>query len=208
MLITPLDLLGPTTLLFAGGEPLAPQEEAPAWSTSLDTFWTEPPHGDGYLSGILAADRGTLHLEARWAYEGRDTASFFVGRNMEWEGTVSGSATPMIGYAFGDTNGIVPALSLALNWKELTFTTDAEYLLATADDSDDFFYSWSELYWTFGGRFALGLVGSRTNVFDQELTVDRGFLVGVALGKAYVTAYVFNPDQDDPYVTVAVGASF
>ncbi len=208
MLLAPLTFLFPAPVQVSGGHVPAPREEAPGWSTSLETYWTEPPDEDGYLSGILSADRGALHLEARWAYEGRDTASFFVGRSIPWEGTVFGSATPMAGIAVGDTDGVVPALSLEVGWKSLSFTTDAEYLIATSDDSDDFFYSWSELTWTFSDRFLVGLVGQRTNVFDQELTVDRGLLVGVALGQAYVTVYVFNPDQDDPYVTVAVGASF
>jgi hypothetical protein len=208
MLLAPLILLFPADSQVSGGESPPLATEAPTWSTSLDTFWTEPPDDDGYLSAILSADRGALHLEARWAYEGRDTASFSVGHNFEWEGDVSGSATPMIGYAFGETDGVVPAVSLELSWKALTFTTDVEYLIATSDESDDFLYSWSELSWTFADKFLVGLVGQRTNVFDQELTIDRGFFVGAALGRTYVTAYVFNPDQDDPYVSVAVGASF
>ena len=40
------------------------------------------------------------------------------------------------------------------------------------------------------------------------LYADRGFLVSMNVGKTWITAYVFNPELDDPYWTVAVGAGF
>jgi hypothetical protein len=187
--------------------PVAPQA-APAWSTSLETYFIDPPGEDGYLSAILSADRDRLHLEARWAYEDRDTASLNVGWAFPWEGELHGSLTPMIGYAAGQTDGVVTGVNIELGWKKLAFTSAAEYLIATSDDSQDFLYDWSELTWAVSERFTIGLVGQRTNVFDQELSVDRGLLVGLTLGRTYLTAYLFNPDQDDPYLTFALGAGF
>lgn len=209
MLLETLSLLSP---FFSQQTPgaAAPPAAEPAWTTSLQTFWIEPPEESGYLSGILSADRGALHLEAHWAYEDRDTFSFFVGRSVDlgFDGDFSGTLTPRIGYAFGDSDGVVPAANLDVAWKSLSFYTDAQYLIGTSDETDDYFYSWSELALNFGDRFSVGLVGQRTNVFDQELTVDRGFLIGATLGPTYVTAYLFNPDVDDPYWSVAVGAAF
>jgi len=208
MLLETLTLLSP----FVLQEPLDPKDKAPesssAWTTSLSTYWYEPPDESGYLSGILRADRGVLHLEAHWAYEDRDTLSLFVGRTIPIEGEVSGAFTPRIGIAGGDSDGVIPAAALDLSWKSLSFTTDVQYLIGTSDDTSDFLYSWSELSWTFAERFSVGLVGQRTNVFDQELTIDRGFLAGVNLGPTYITAYWFNPDVDDPYFSIAIGAAF
>jgi hypothetical protein len=180
----------------------------PKWSTSISSFWIEPPHDSGYLSAILYADQGPLHLEARWAYEGRDTGSLSVGKRIPVEGEISGSITPMIGFAGGDSQGVVPAVSLELDWKQLSFSTNAEYLFGTDSDTSDFFYSWSELGWAASERLTLGLVGQRTNLFDEQLTIDRGFFVGVKTGRTTFTAYVFNPDLDDPYWTIAIGAGF
>jgi hypothetical protein len=65
----------------------------------------------------------------------------------------------------------------------------------------------SELAYGFSERFSAGIVGQRTNVFDQELTIDRGLLFNVATGKgSHLTAYIFNPDLDDPYVSIAFGS--
>jgi hypothetical protein len=186
----------------------APATTEPKWTTSLSTFWIEPPHSSGYLSGILTADRGSLHLEAHWAYEDRDTFSVFAGKSFPVEGDIHGNFTPRIGVAGGDSDGIVPAAALGLNWKALSFTTDVEYMIGTSSDTSDFLYSWSELSWALSERFSVGLVGQRTNVFHQDLTVDRGVLFGMALGKTRLTAYVFNPDLDDPYVSIALSAGF
>lgn len=207
MLLALLSLLLPATVQDPAVNVAAP-DTTPKWTTSLSTFWIEPPDDSGYLSGILSADRGSLHLEAHWAYEDRDTLSVFAGKSFPIEGDLSGSFTPRIGIAGGDSDGIVPAMALGLGWKALHFSTDIEYLIGTSSDTDDFLYSWSELAWAVTNRFSVGLVGQRTNVFDQELSVDRGFLVGMSLGKAHLTAYWFNPDQDDPYLSVAIGAGF
>jgi hypothetical protein len=208
MLLAPLLLSCPAPVQDPVADLQAPMEAKPAWSKSISTFWIEPANEAGYLSAILYADRGPLHLEARWAYEDRDTGSLSVGRTIPFEGTLSGSVTPMIGLASGDSDGVVPAVSLELDWKKLTFSTDAEYLFGTTDETEDFFYSWSELSFAVNERLSVGLVGQRTNVFDQELTIDRGFLVGMNLGKTWLTAYYFNPELDDPYWMVAFGAGF
>jgi hypothetical protein len=188
--------------------PPQPAPQKPRWTASLDAYWTDPPAGDGYTTALLYVDRGQLHLEARYAYEDRDTASFFAGWSIPFDGAVHGSVTPMAGFAAGDTDGVIPAVSLDLGWKTLRLTSDWEYLIATSSDSDDFAYSWNELTWSPIERLTVGLVAQRTNLFDQELDVDRGFLAGVGLGPMWLTAYWFNPDQDDPYWVVGVGAGF
>ena len=208
-LLAPLLLSTPAETQVPGADmPPPPPAQQDKWSTSLQTFFVDPPDDNGYLSGILAADKGQLHVEARWAYEDRDTASFFGGWTIPFEGDVHGAVRPMLGFAFGDSDGIIPAVMLDVGWKKLRFTTDAEYLIGTSSETQDFIYSWNELTWAFSDRFAAGLVAERTNAFDQALTIDRGFLLSAGLGPTRVTVYVFNPDLDNPYVSIAVGASF
>jgi len=208
MLLAPLLLVASTSAEVPVGQ-AAPQAPPPSeWVTSLATYWIEPPDASGYLSAVVTADRGPLHLEAHWAYEDRDTFSIFAGKSFPIEGDLSGHFTPRIGVAVGNSDGIVPAMALGLDWKKLSFVTDVEYMIGTSSDTSDFLYSWNELSWALSDRFSVGLVGQRTNVFSQDLTVDRGLLFGVALGKSRLTAYLFNPDLDDPYFTLAFGTGF
>jgi hypothetical protein len=208
MLLIPLTLLLPTPFQEPAPKGRASLTAEPQWTTSLSTYWIEPPYSSGYLSGVLYADRGSLHLEAHWAYEDRDTLSLFVGKSFPLAGDIAGSFTPRIGIAGGDSDGIVPAMALDLGWKSLSFSTDIEYMIGTSSETRDYLYSWSELSWAMTEKFSVGLVAQRTNVFDQYLSVDRGFFFGMALGQTRLTAYVFNPDLGDPYVTIALAAGF
>ncbi len=181
----------------------APAEQA--WTFALGVYAFDPPEDDAYLSPILRADRGALHLEARYQYEDRDTASLFVGGNFAFGDEVSLSLVPMIGVALGDTDGVVPAVELDLAWKGLAFYAESEYLRDLHDPDDSFFYTWDELTFAPSEWLRFGLVAQRTRVFEQELEVDRGFLIGLSGGAISFDAYLFNPDQDEPYGGVSIG---
>lgn len=209
MLLAPLLLACPVAPQDPAAKPPTPAVQPPSqWVTDLSTYWIEPPHTYGYLSAVFTADRGPLHLEAHWAYEDRDTLSLFAGKNIPIEGDLKGSITPRLGIAGGDSSGIIPAVALDLSWSKLNFTTDFEYLIGTSSSTSDFFYSWTELSWQFTERFNAGLVGARTHVYNQELDVDRGLLFGFNFRRTRLTGYLFNLDQDDPYVMLGLGASF
>jgi hypothetical protein len=178
------------------------------WATTLSTYWIEPPYESGYGSAILTADKGQLHVEAHWAYEDRDTLSIFAGKSFPIAGDLSGSVTPRLGVAGGDSSGLIPAVNLALDWSKLNFYTDFEYMIGLSSDTSDFLYSWTELQWAFTPRFSAGLVGQRTHTYAQDLEVDRGLMFGMGLGKVRLTGYVFNLDESHPYFTIALGAGF
>jgi hypothetical protein len=191
------------------GQPPPPQEPPPTrWVTTLSTYWIEPPYESGYGSAILTADKGPLHVEAHWAYEDRNTLSLFAGKSFPIAGDLSGSVTPRLGVAGGDSSGLIPAVNLVLDWNKLSFYTDFEYMIGLSSDTSDFLYSWTELQWAFTPRFSAGLVGQRTHTYAQDLEVDRGLMFGMGLGKVRLTGYFFNLDESHPYFTIAVGAGF
>jgi len=208
MLLAPLALLLPAPLQDLAGQAPAPAPAPPKWVATLSTYWIEPPYQSGYLSAVVTADKGPLHLEAHWAYEARDTLSLFAGKTFPIAGDISGTVTPRLGIAGGEEQGLIPAINLALDWSKLSFYTDFEYMIGLSSDTSDFLYSWTELQWAFTERFSAGLVGQRTHTYAQELEVDRGLMFSWALGRVRATGYFFNLDQSDPYFMLAVGAGF
>ena len=56
--------------------------------------------------------------------------------------------------------------------------------------------------------FRFGLVVQRTKVYETNLEIQRGVLVGFAYKQANFTTYVFNPDQSNPTAVVSVGLDF
>ncbi len=186
----------------------APAAEEKAWSWDLTGYWVDPPEDDAYGSAILRADRGVLHLEARYNYEAIDTGSLFAGRTFSWEGEVGFSLVPMVGAVFGHTQGVAPGLELDVRWKILEFYVESEYVFDVEGRDDSFFYAWSELTATPVEWLSFGLVGQRTRAYDTDVEVDRGLLVRVYVKSVTATVYVFNLDTDDPYVMVGIGISF
>lgn len=108
--------------------------------------------------GVVAADRGPLHLEGRWNYEAQGAGSLFAGINLRRDGDVALTLVPMLGVAFGTLRGIVPALEASVSWRALDASIEAEYVRDLDDRERSFLYAWSELGVSPGG--AAGASGS------------------------------------------------
>ena len=166
------------------------------------------PEDQDYLQPTVTADRGSLHLEARYNYEDLHTGSAWIGWNFNVGSTVAFAFTPILGGVFGDTNGIAPGYEGALNWKSLELYSEGEHVIDSDDSSESFFYNWSELSVAPNDWCRLGAVIQRTKTYESGRDLQRGFLAGLSLGEADMSAFVFNPDDDRPIVVVAVDVGF
>ena len=184
-----------------------PSPEEP-WSFSLALYGFDPPDEDSYLSAIGYADRGALHLEARYQYEELDSVSLFVGHRFSWEGDVGVELVPMAGVVGGDLDGVAPGCSIDMTWKDFEWYAESEYVIDLDDHDGNFLYTWSELTWAATEWMSVGLVAQRTRIRDQELEVDRGLLLELSREALSLSIYLFNPDQDDPYLAMSLGAGF
>jgi hypothetical protein len=187
--------------------PLAaePEKKADRWEVSVDCFGYRVSDDDDYASTAVKLDRGPLHLEARYIYEDIDTGSVFVGWNFDVSDEITCELTPMIGVVFGDTDGIAPGLEATIGAGRFELYTEIEYVIATDDDGDDFTYSWTELAWSPNERFRAGIVAQRTRAYDTDVDIQRGCFVGAMLQRIGVTAYVFEPFDDDRTWVVSFG---
>ncbi len=165
------------------------------------------PTTRNYVQPTFTADRGWLHLEARYNYEALDTGSAWVGYNFSGE-TLAWEFTPMLGGVFGDTTGIAPGYKGSLGWRKLELYSEGEYVFDTGNSSDSFFYNWSELTLAPVEWFRFGLVTQRTRVYQTDRDIQRGLLAGFSFKKVSLTGYVFNPDDDKPTFVLAVGLTF
>ena len=182
--------------------------EQPTWSFSAAVYTYIVPDDSDYAQPTITADRDWLHLEARYNYEALKTGSIFVGYNFSGGEKLSWELTPMLGGVFGDTTGIAPGYKGSLSWWKLELYSEGEYVFDTGDSSESFFYNWSELTLSPVDWFRFGLVTQRTKVYETDRDVQRGLLVGFTFRKVDLATYVFNPDDGDPTVVVAIGFSF
>jgi hypothetical protein len=103
--------------------------DAPSWSVRASAAAYLLPDDDNFVQPTVAADLDALHLEARYTYEDRRSASAFVGWNLALGTTVTLDLTPMFGIVSGNTEGIVPALEAGLAWRRLELYSEGEYVI-------------------------------------------------------------------------------
>src|SRR5689334_2705580 len=125
---------------IASAQATAPTEESEEkeWTFSLSALTYIVPHEHDFVQPTLRVDHDWLHLEARYNYEDLGTASLWLGYNFSFEPAddVSITLTPMIGGAFGDTDGVAPGYEFNLTWRRLDLYSEAEYLIDAHDSAD------------------------------------------------------------------------
>jgi hypothetical protein len=186
-------------------------EASPAsdsWTGSLTAYWYLLPDDENFVLPIAIAERGPVHLEARYNYEDRDTASLFGGWIFEGGDAVEWSVTPMLGAVVGETDGIAPALTWELSWKQLALYSENEYVFDLGDSRGSFFYDWSELTWEPLDWLGAGMVTQRTRVYQVERELQRGLMVRFTMGRWNAGAYWFNPGARDDFGIVSAGMEF
>jgi hypothetical protein len=188
--------------------PAAMASTTNAWSFSAYVYGYIVPNSRDYAQPTVSADRGWLHLEARYNYEALDTASTWAGYDLSGGGKLSWQVTPMVGGVFGDTSGVAPGYSGTLSWWKLQLYSEGEFLFDIGDSSQSYFYNWSELSLAPVDWFRFGLVTQRTHAYQSDRDVQRGLLVGLSYKALSFTTYVFNPDDSKPTIVLAVGLSF
>jgi len=169
---------------------------------SVAGYYYAFPADDDLVMAVARADRGTLHLEARYNYEDRRTASVFAGWNFAAGETFTIELTPMAGIAFGNTRGIIPALEMSLGYGPLDLYAEGEYLFDLRDKEGNFAYTWLELGFTPADPLRAGLVAQRTRIFQSPLEVDRGLFAQFIHEPATVSVYAFNLFTESWFLTI------
>lgn len=183
-------------------------ESEKAWSFAVSASTYIVPDSRDYVQPTLSADRGRLHLEARYNYEALDTGSAWLGCNFSGGEKLAWEFTPMVGGILGETDGFAPGYKGSLSWWKLELYSEGEYVFNRAGADERFFYNWAELSLAPADWVRFGFVSQRTRAYESDVDIQRGFLVGFSCRKASVTTYVFNPDESKPTVVVAVALSF
>ena len=179
------------------------------WTVNAAAAWYLLPDEADYVQPTIRLDRSWLHLESRYAYEDRESLSFFGGANFAFgDGDVGLTVTPMIGGLVGRVDGVVPGLELGLSAWRLGAYAEAEYVLDLEDSADNYVYMWSELSLQATPWLRAGMVTQRTRVYRTDREIQRGLLVGLSLPVVEATFYLFNPGAGDQFAVLSLGVSF
>ena len=178
------------------------------WTFSVSAYTYFVRDGDDYVQPTITADRGWLHLEARYQYEDLDTVSTWIGYNLSGGKKLEWEFTPMVGGVFGDTSGFAPGYKGSLSWWKLELYSEGEYVFDSEVHSDSFFYTWSELSLRPVVWLRFGYVAQRTRAYESDVDIQRGILVGFTYKKIDLGAYVFNLEESKPMLVMSLALNF
>jgi hypothetical protein len=181
---------------------------ANAWSFSATAYTYIIANDSNYAQPTFTADRGRLHLEARYNYEAQKTGSAWAGVNLSGGNTIEWELTPIFGAVFGDVDGVAPGYKGSISWRRLSLYSESEFVIDTSTTSDSFLYNWSELTYAITESLRVGLVVQRTRAYQTDRDVQRGIIVGYSYRRAEFSFCLFNPDDDKPTSAFSVGFRF
>jgi hypothetical protein len=190
-------------------EPAAAEgEEAPGWEFNASVYGYFPPEDTDYAQPTVTADRGALHLEGRYNYEGPRVASMWVGWNFGVGEKLRVDGTLMAGGVFGDTRGWAPGYKLSISYWNLVLYSEGEYVVDMNDADNDFFYTWSQLGYSPLEWLEVGIVTQRTRAYRTGLDIQRGLFAGVTWKRLTLSTYIFNIGWETPTVVASVSLDF
>lgn len=186
----------------------ASSPDRPEWEFGLSAYPTIVRDGENYTPVIGVADRGQLHLEARYNYESIGARSAFVGWTFSGGEEFTWELTPLLGGAWGTTRGFVPGLEASLAWGPVDFYLEGEYVRSTVDVEDSYLYAWTELGYSPVEWLRIGVAGQRTNAYGSDREIQRGPFAQFTWRQLTVGGYWFNPGSSDQIFVGLIGVTF
>ena len=193
--------------LFSSFSLVHGQSDSSAWSFSTDVnFYIIPD--DFFVLPVFRADKNKLHLEARYNYEDRETFSGWIGYNFSGGGELEYTITPMAGGVVGNSDGLAAGLEITLTYKSFELYTESENFFDFELRENNYFYNWTDLTYAPTDWLWVGLSGQRTRLYQTDLDIQRGLLVGASLKNWELTTYCYNLGFDDPFFIITLSVAF
>lgn len=180
----------------------------PAWEFAVTAYSTAVRGGDSYTSAVATADRGPLHFEARYNYEGIDARSAFVGWTFAGGENITWELRPLLGIAWGSKQAFVPGLEASVAWGRVDLYVEAEYVRDRAGPEDRYAYSWNELGYRPAEWLRFGLAVQRTKAYGGDREIQRGPFAQLTWGRVTIGGYWFNPGSGDQVFVGSLGTTF
>lgn len=163
---------------------------------------------DFIILPVLRVDINKLHLEARYNYESEKTVSVWTGYNLSGGKNFEYLFTPMLGLVIGETSGFAPGLEMTLGFHSFELYSESEYFVDPGTAENDFFYMWTDLTWSPTDWIWVGLSGQRTRLYESDVDIQHGFLLGGGFKNWEFSGYLYNPGNEDLFFLASLSFGF
>ena len=178
------------------------------WSFAASAYYYIIPSEKNTATLIGYADYKSWHFEGRYNYEDRKTGSVFTGKRFEWGNKFVFGAAPMLGFVFGNTNGLAPGLELDASWRKFDYYSETEYVIDYSGKENNFIYVWGEIGFNAFKSFRTGLSYQRTKLYQSQFEIQRGVFAEYQFWKISTGIYVFDPFSDSQFLIASLNFEF
>jgi hypothetical protein len=179
-----------------------------SWNFSA---WAEMfiiPGEQDYFNPTFYARHKDLHLEGRYNYEDKNTASAWAGKKFEFGKEVNFVVVPMAGVVVGNTSGVAPGFETEIEYRKFDFYAEAEYVFDFKTKDGDFFYMYTELAISPVKPLRTGLIAQRTKLVQTKYDVQHGLFAEYYFGKFRAGVFYFNPFDSANYWIASFSVDF
>jgi hypothetical protein len=144
------------------------------------------------------------YTAARYNYEVDQTLSLQLGKKFSKEGNFSYSLIPLAGFLAGNFKGIRIGTQIEFETGKFSLFTEPEYCLRFKNQTENFFYSWSEFSFQPRKIFYVGLAMQTTKNKNQPLTNEPGLVLGVCVKNFEIPLYFFRVSSSANYFVTGI----
>ena len=166
------------------------------------------PHEEDIFNPTFYARHKTLHLEARYNYEDKNTASLWAGYRFKFGKQVKFVLVPMAAIVFGNTNGVAPGLEMEIMYKKFDFYSESEHVFDFSSKENNFFYMYSELAIRPIPALRTGIMTQRTKLFESDRELQRGIFGEYYFGRFRAGVFYFSPFASDQFWIASFSVDF
>jgi hypothetical protein len=166
------------------------------------------PGEEDFFNPTFYVRHKTLHLEARYNYEDRNTASFWAGHRFKFGKGVKFVVVPMGSIVFGNTNGLAPGLEMEIMYKKFDFYAESEYVFDFSSMDNNFFYNYSELAIRPITPLRTGIITQRTKLFETPREFQAGIFTEYYFGRCRAGVFYFSPFASNNYWIASFSVDF
>jgi len=163
---------------------------------------------DFFILPVYQGDLDRFHMEMRYNYEDRQSFSLWFGYNFSGGNNFEYTITPMAGAVMGNTNGLAPGLEITLGFYGFELYAESEYIFDMDAREDNFYYNWTDLSYSPLDWMWFGLSIQRTKLYQTDLEIQRGLLLGGGYKWFGINGYLYNIGWDDPYFILSLSLNF
>jgi len=97
---------------------------------------------------------------------------------------------------------------MTFTWKGFELYSESENVFDFEGSENNFFYTWTDITYSPTDWLWFGLSGQRTRLYQTDLEIQRGVLIGGGYKAWELTGYVYNVGFDEPFVLLTLSVSF